>query len=190
MHAGAVEPMRYPRSPLDVLAQQIVAMVAVEDWTVDGLERVVRRAAPYASLPRSILEGVLDMLSGRYPSDRFAELRPRITWDRHAGLLTAREGARRIAVGNAGSIPDRGHYGVFLHGAPPGKGRVGELDEEMVFESRVGDVFTLGASSWRIVQITFDRVIVAPAPGPRDACPSGTARRWAARLSSGAPSGS
>jgi len=165
MHAGAVEPMRYPRCPLDVLAQQIVAMVAVEDWTVEALERVVRRAAPYADLPRSILEGVLDMLSGRYPSDRFAELRPRVTWDRDTGRLTAREGARRIAIGNAGSIPDRGLYGVFLHGAPPGKGRVGELDEEMVFESRVGDVFTLGASSWRIVKITYDRVVVAPAPG-------------------------
>jgi ATP-dependent Lhr-like helicase len=165
MRQGAVEPMRYPRNPLDVLAQQIVAMVAMDEWEVEELERAVRRAAPFAELPRSQLHGVLDMLSGRYPSDDFAELRPRVTWDRHAGTLRAREGARRIAVTNGGTIPDRGLYGVFMANAERGPVRVGELDEEMVFESRVGETFLLGASSWRIEEITHDRVLVAPAPG-------------------------
>ena len=165
MHAGAVEQSRYPRNPLDVLAQQIVAMVAVEPWTVDDLERVVRRAAPYSDLARPILEGVLDMLSGRYPSDEFSELRPRIVWDRVAGTLRTREGAGRVALTSGGTIPDRGLYGVFLVGAEPGKGRVGELDEEMVFETRVGETFLLGASSWRVEEITHDRVLVSPAPG-------------------------
>jgi ATP-dependent Lhr-like helicase len=165
MRQGAVEPLAYPRNPLDVLAQQIVAMVAVDDWPVDALERLVRRAAPFAGLPRGALEGVLDMLSGRYPSDDFAELRPRITWDRVTGFLHAREGARRIAIANGGTIPDRGLYGVFMVDAPPGKGRVGELDEELVFESHQGDTFILGATTWRIEEITHDRVLVSPAPG-------------------------
>ena len=165
MVSGAVEQMKYPRNALDVLAQQIVAMVAVDDWRVDELEAVIRRAAPFAELPRSMYLGVLDMLSGRYPSDDFAELRPRITWDRLAGMLTARQGAKRVAITNPGTIPDRGLYGVFLVGAEKGKGRVGELDEEMVFESHVGDIFHLGASSWRIEEITFDRVLVSPASG-------------------------
>ncbi|MCW3059317.1 MAG: associated domain protein [Capsulimonas sp.] len=165
MIQGAVEQMRYPRNPLDVLAQQIVAMVAMEDWRVDDLERVIRRSAPFAELPRTMFIEVLDMLSGRYPSDDFAELRPRITWDRINNTLHSREGAKRIAITNGGTIPDRGLYGVFLLGAEKGKGRVGELDEEMVFESKTGDVFLLGASSWRIEEITHDRVIVSPAPG-------------------------
>ncbi len=165
MHAGAIEELRYPRNPLDVLAQQVVAMVSVDDWTVDRIERVVRRAAPFAELPRAVLEQVLDMLAGRYPSDEFAELRPRLVWDRIAGTLRAREGAKRVAITSGGTIPDRGLYGVFLIGAEKGKGRVGELDEEMVFESRVGETFVLGASSWRIEEITHDRVIVSPAPG-------------------------
>ncbi len=165
MHDGAVEATRYPRNPLDILAQQIVAMTSVEPWNVDALFATIRRAAPFAELSRTVFEGVLDMLSGRYPSDEFAELRPRVTWDRVAGTLTAREGAKRVAIANGGTIPDRGLYGVFLLGAPPGAARVGELDEEMVFESRVGETFVLGASSWRIEEITHDRVLVSPAPG-------------------------
>ncbi len=166
MRAGAIEQIRYPRNPLDVLAQQIVAMVALDDWTVDALATVVRRAAPFASLPESALESVLDMLSGRYPSDEFAELRPRLTWDRVTGTLSGRRGAQRLAVTSGGTIPDRGLFGVFLVGeaGAPGR-RVGELDEEMVYESRVGDVFLLGTSSWRIEDIGHDRVLVSPAPG-------------------------
>jgi len=165
MHEGAVEASRYPRNPLDVLAQQIVAMAATDTWNVDELFAAIRGAAPFAELSRTVFEGVLDMLSGRYPSDEFAELRPRVTWDRVAGTLSAREGAKRVAIANGGTIPDRGLYGVFLLGAGPGAARVGELDEEMVFESRVGETFVLGASSWRIEEITHDRVIVSPAPG-------------------------
>jgi ATP-dependent Lhr-like helicase len=165
MHEGRVEELRFPRNPLDVLAQQVVAMVAMEPWDVDELFHVVRRAAPFAWLSRSAFEGVLDLLSGRYPSDDFAELRPRLTWDRIGGVLTAREGARRVAVVNGGTIPDRGLYGVFLAGAEGRQARVGELDEEMVFESKVGEVFLLGASAWRIEEITHDRVLVSPAPG-------------------------
>ena len=165
MHRGQVEATRYPRNPLDVLAQQVVAAVAVEPWEVDELFATVRCAAPYASLSRAAFEGVLDMLSGRYPSDDFAELRPRLTWDRLAGRLTARQGAARVAVANAGTIPDRGLYGVFLAGAPKGTARVGELDEEMVFESRAGETFVLGASTWRIEEILHDRVLVTPAAG-------------------------
>ena len=165
MHEGQIESTRYPRNPLDVLAQHVVAMVAVEDWDVDELFAVVRRAAPFATLAREAFDGILDMLSGRYPSDDFAELRPRLTWDRVRGRLTAREGAKRIAVTNAGTIPDRGLYGVFLAGADAKSARVGELDEEMVFESRAGETFLLGASSWRIEEITHDRVLVTPAPG-------------------------
>jgi ATP-dependent helicase Lhr and Lhr-like helicase len=164
MHEGTVESTRYPRNPLDVLAQQIVAMAGMDAWTVDELFALVRRAAPYADLSRRMFEGVLDMLSGRYPSDEFAELRPRVTWDRVAGTLVGREGAKRVAIANAGTIPDRGLYGVFLAGAERVV-RVGELDEEMVFESQVGETFTLGASTWRIEEITHDRVLVTPAPG-------------------------
>jgi ATP-dependent helicase Lhr and Lhr-like helicase len=165
MHDGQIEATRYPRNPLDVLAQQVVAMVAMDGWRVDDLFATVRRAAPFAGLSRPMFEGVLDMLSGRYPSDEFADLRPRLTWDRGAGTLTAREGAGRVAIVNGGTIPDRGLYGVFLADAAKGAARVGELDEEMVFESRVGETFVLGASTWRIQDITHDRVVVAPAPG-------------------------
>jgi ATP-dependent Lhr-like helicase len=167
MHAGAVEATRYPRNPLDIAAQQIVAMTSMESWDVDRLFAVIRSAAPFADLSRAVFEGVLDMLSGRYPSDEFAELRPRVTWDRIAGTLTGREGAKRVAIANGGTIPDRGLYGVFLSGSGDGaaSARVGELDEEMVFESRPGETFVLGASSWRIEEITHDRVLVSPAPG-------------------------
>ncbi|MCW2745909.1 MAG: box helicase, partial [Mycobacterium sp.] len=163
MRDGAIEALRYPRNPLDVLAQQIVAMVAMEPWTVGDLAALVRRAAPYAELPDSALTATLDMLAGRYPSDEFAELRPRLVWDRDTDLLTGRPGAQRLAVTSGGTIPDRGTFGVFLVGEK--SSRVGELDEEMVYESRVGDVFLLGSSSWRIEDITPDRVLVTPAPG-------------------------
>ncbi|MBI4943288.1 MAG: DEAD/DEAH box helicase, partial [Actinobacteria bacterium] len=169
MRDGKIEALRVPANPLDVLAQQIVAMLAMEPWSVDDLEALVRRAAPFSTLTRGVLEAVLDMLSGRYPSDEFAELRPRLVWDRLTGTVSARPGAQRLAVTSGGTIPDRGLFGVFLAGgdeARKGAGRrVGELDEEMVYESRVGDVFTLGSSSWRIEEITHDRVLVTPAPG-------------------------
>jgi len=165
MRQGRVESSRYPRNPLDVLAQQLVAMASMERWPVDDLYRTVRAAAPFAELSLPIFDGVLDMLSGRYPSDEFAELRPRVTWDRVNGFVMARQGAKRVAIANAGTIPDRGLYGVFLTGADKDKARVGELDEEMVFEARAGETFLLGASTWRIDQITHDRVMVSPAPG-------------------------
>lgn len=165
MHDGRIEPTRYPRNPLDVLAQQIVAMVSMDGWNADDLFATIRAAAPFAELSRGAFDGVLDMLSGLYPSDEFAELRPRITWDRGSNALTARAGAKRVAITSGGTIPDRGLYGVFLAGAEKGSARVGELDEEMVYESRVGETFTLGASTWRIDEITHDRVIVTPAPG-------------------------
>ncbi|MFG1736723.1 DEAD/DEAH box helicase [Micromonospora chalcea] len=164
MGAGAIEELHYPRNPLDVLAQQIVAMVALEPWRLGDLAVLVRRAAPFAELPESALHAVLDMLSGRYPSTAFAELRPRLVWDRATDVLTGRPGAQRLAVTSGGTIPDRGLFGVFLAGAERAA-RVGELDEEMVYESRVGDVFLLGSSSWRIEEITPDRVLVSPAPG-------------------------
>ena len=164
MAAGEIEALRYPRNPLDVLAQQVVAMVAMDEWTVEELEAVIRRAAPFAALPRSALEATLDMLAGRYPSEEFGELRPRLVWDRVTGRLRGRPGAQRLAVTSGGTIPDRGLFGVFLAGGGRAS-RVGELDEEMVYESRVGDVFVLGASSWRIEDITPDRVLVSPAPG-------------------------
>ncbi|MEU4639927.1 DEAD/DEAH box helicase [Micromonospora sp. NPDC023814] len=164
MGGGAIEELHYPRNPLDVLAQQIVAMVALEPWHVGDLAVLVRRAAPFAELPDSALHAVLDMLSGRYPSTAFAELRPRLVWDRATDTLTGRPGAQRLAVTSGGTIPDRGLFGVFLAGAERAA-RVGELDEEMVYESRVGDVFLLGSSSWRIEEITPDRVLVSPAPG-------------------------
>lgn len=167
MRSGAIESLKVPANPLDVLAQQLVAMTALDTWQFDDLLAVVRRAAPFASLPDSAFTAVLDMLAGRYPSDAFAELRPRVVWDRVAGTVTGRPGAQRLAVTSGGTIPDRGLFGVFLAGSDPkkGGGRVGELDEEMVYESRVGDVFTLGTSSWRIEDITRDRVLVSPAPG-------------------------
>src|SRR5438270_4233814 len=168
MRAGAIEETQIPRNPLDVLAQQVVAVCADEEIEVDELHRLVRGAYPFADLSRVQLENVLDMLAGRYPSDEFAELRPRIVWDRTAGVIRGREGARRLAVTNAGTIPDRGLFGVFV---TDGGGRVGELDEEMVYEARAGQVIVLGASSWRIDDITRDRVLVSPAPGVPGAVP-------------------
>ena len=166
MVVGAIESMRYPRNPLDVLAQQIVAMVALEPWTVEQIAAVVRRAAPFAALPDSALYSVLDMLAGRYPSEEFGELRARITWDRVTDTVAGRPGAQRLAVTSGGTIPDRGLFTVMTPGGADGAGsRVGELDEEMVYESRVGDTFLLGTSSWRVEDITHDRVIVTPAPG-------------------------
>jgi ATP-dependent Lhr-like helicase len=161
MYQGAIEETRIPANPLDVLAQHVVATVAVEPISPDVLYEMVRRAGPYRDLPRASFEAVLDMLSGRYPSDDFAELRPRIVWDRVEGRLEARGNARMLAVTNPGTIPDRGLYTVTL----PEGGKVGELDEEMVYESRPGEVFVLGSSTWKISEITHDRVIVAPAPG-------------------------
>jgi ATP-dependent helicase Lhr and Lhr-like helicase len=216
MHEGHIESTRFPRNPLDVLAQQMVAIVAhpptkagngnqksgtrkrkvtagkkgerfralfdnetpleqsvqltasleeKPEVSVDYLYDLVRRAAPFGGLTRSSFEGVLDLLSGRYPSDEFAELRPRLTWDRVRNVVTARDGAARLAILNAGTIPDRGLYGVFLAYSEGKAVRVGELDEEMVFESHPGETFILGASTWRIVDITHDRVLVTPAPG-------------------------
>jgi ATP-dependent Lhr-like helicase len=186
MHEGHVESTRFLRNPLDVLAQQMVAVIAHPPLGVADAERrskhvteeegspgisyaalfaLVRGAAPFAGLSQSVFDGVLDMLAGRYPSDEFAELRPRITWDRTRNWITPRAGVKRIAILNGGTIPDRGTYGVFLAGERSKPVRVGELDEEMVFESRTGDVFILGASAWRIDEITHDRVLVTPAPG-------------------------
>jgi len=162
MLEGQIEETIIPRNPLDVLAQQIVAIAADEEISVDDLHELVRAAYPFADLSRAQLENVLDMLAGRYPSDEFAELRPRIVWDRTAGVIRGREGVRRLAVTNAGTIPDRGLFGVHL---VDGGGRVGELDEEMVYEARAGQTFLLGASTWRIEEITRDRVLVSPAPG-------------------------
>lgn len=165
MIRGEVEETFYPRNPLDVLAQQIVAMVGLEPKSVDEIYNTMRRAAPYAQLPRPSFEGVLDLLSGRYPSHEFSELRPRVNWDRLAGTVSPRKCTQRLAILNAGTIPDRGTYGVFLAGEEGRNSRVGELDEEMVFETRPGDVFLLGASSWRVLEITKDQVLVVPAPG-------------------------
>jgi ATP-dependent helicase Lhr and Lhr-like helicase len=168
MREGAIEETRIPRNPLDVLAQQIVAICVDAEIRVDDLHRLVTRTHPFRDLSRQQLENVLDMLAGRYPSDEFAELRPRIVWDRTGGVVRAREGVRRLVVTNAGTIPDRGLFGVFL---ADGGGRVGELDEEMVYEARAGQTFLLGASTWRIEEITRDRVIVSPAPGLPGAVP-------------------
>src|SRR4051812_33799726 len=165
---GAIEETKIPRNPLDVLAQQIVAICADEEVPVEELHALVRGAYPFADLSRVQLENVLDMLDGRYPSDEFAELRARIVWDRTAGVVKGRQGARRLAVTNAGTIPDRGLFGVHL---VDGGGRVGELDEEMVYEARAGQTFLLGASTWRIEEITRDRVLVSPAPGVPGAVP-------------------
>lgn len=163
MRAGAIEALRVTANPLDVLAQQIVAATALEAWDVDDLYALIRKAAPFTTLPRSAYVATLDLLTGRYPSDEFAELRPRVVWDRVNGTLAGRPGAQRLAVTSGGTIPDRGLFGVFLVGEKAS--RVGELDEEMVYESRVGDIFALGATSWRIEDITHDRVLVSPAPG-------------------------
>jgi ATP-dependent Lhr-like helicase len=216
MHEGHIESTRFPRNPLDVLCQQLVAIVAsagskgarergsrrqrseireqrsvaqpgfdfatgedtnsantanpansavAAEVPVDYLFDMVRRAAPFGSLSRTAFEGVLDLLSGRYPSDEFGELRPRLTWDRVRNVVTARDGAARLAILNAGTIPDRGLYGVFLAFTEGKSVRVGELDEEMVFESHPNETFILGASTWRITDITHDRVLVTPAPG-------------------------
>ena len=181
MHEGLVESTRFLRNPLDVLAQQIVAIVAqppilakvdrkqqpapIIEISVEEVFRLIRGAAPFSSLTRAAFTGVLDLLAGRYPSDEFADLRPRITWDRGRNTLTPREGVKMLAILNGGTIPDRGLYGVFLAGTEGKSVRVGELDEEMVFESRTGDTFILGASTWRIDEITHDRVLVSPAPG-------------------------
>ena len=187
MHEGHVESTRYMRNALDVLAQQMVAIIAHppldaalalkraakfrsdEDESpgisYDGLLGIVRSCACYAGLSVTVFEGVLDMLAGRYPSDEFGELRPRITWDRQRQWLTPRQGVKRIAILNGGTIPDRGTFGVFLSGERNKPIRVGELDEEMVFEARAGETFILGASTWRIDEITHDRVLVSPAPG-------------------------
>ncbi len=161
MHGGLIEETRYPRNPLDVLAQQIVAACALDEWPLDDLRALVRSAANFSELSDEAFENVLDLLSGRYPSDEFAELRPRIIWDRVGGTVRGRPGAQRLAVTSGGTIPDRGLYGVFL----PDGTRVGELDEEMVYESRAGETFLLGASTWRIEDITHERVVVIPAPG-------------------------
>jgi ATP-dependent Lhr-like helicase len=186
MHEGHVESTRFLRNPLDVLAQQIVAVIAHPPLNAAEAERrakaradedaspgigyaalyeLVRGAAPFAGLSRAVFDGVLDMLAGRYPSDEFAELRPRVTWDRTRDWLTPRQGVKRIAILNGGTIPDRGLYGVFLAGERAKPVRVGELDEEMVFESKPGETFILGASTWRIEEVTHDRVLVSPAPG-------------------------
>lgn len=164
MLAGKIEAIQVPRNPLDILAQQTVAASALGEISVEEWFETVRRSAPFQSLPRSAYEATLDLLAGRFPSDEFAELRPRLVWDRDAGTLTGRPGAQRIAVTSGGTIPDRGLFGVFVAGESTGA-RVGELDEEMVYESRVGDVFTLGTTSWRIAEITHDRVNVIPAYG-------------------------
>jgi ATP-dependent helicase Lhr and Lhr-like helicase len=168
MREGAIEETAIPRNPLDVLAQQVVAICADDEIAVDDLYALVRGSHPFAELTRQQLDNVLDMLAGRYPSDEFAELRPRIVWDRTAGVIRGRSSARRLAVTNAGTIPDRGLYGVFQ---VDGGGRVGELDEEMVYEAREGQTFMLGASTWRIEEITRDRVLVSPAPGVPGAVP-------------------
>ena len=168
MREGAIEETQIPRNPLDVLAQQIVAICADEEIAVDELRELVRGAWNFRDLSQTALEATLDMLSGRYPSEEFAELRPRITWDRIKGVVKGRSGARRLAVTNAGTIPDRGLFGVFL---ADGGGRVGELDEEMVYEARAGQTFMLGATTWRIEDITRDRVLVSHAPGIPGAVP-------------------
>jgi ATP-dependent Lhr-like helicase len=198
MRAGDVEETLYPRNPIDVLAQHIVAIVAMGAIGEDELYALVRRAAHFAELPRNAFDGVLDMLSGHYPSDDFAELRARITWDRNEKRLEPRASAHRLAVTNAGTIPDRGLYGVFTAGGDgtdpknasgaTGGRRVGELDEEMVFELRIGEVFMLGASSWRAEQITYDRVVVSPAAGEPGKMPfwhgdrPGRSRAFGARI--------
>ncbi|HST69326.1 MAG TPA: DEAD/DEAH box helicase [Solirubrobacterales bacterium] len=167
MREAEIEETTIPQNPLDVLAQHLVSLAAQKEWEVDEVEQLVTATEPFHDLSREQLENVLDMLDGRYPSDRFAELRPRIVWDRTEGTIHGRKGARQLVVTNAGTIPDRGLYGVHL---PDGR-RVGELDEEMVYEARAGQTFLLGSSTWRIEEITRDRVIVTPAPGAPGAVP-------------------
>ena len=178
LQRGDIEPVTLPRNPLDVLAQQILSILVTDGLLVDDLFALVRSAASFSALPRAVFDGVLDMLAGRYPSHEFRDLRPRIVWNRETGELRARSGVRLTLFANAGTIPDRGLFGVYLASrdaeSDPRRGpsrRVGELDEEMVFESRVGDIVMLGASSWRIDEIQRDRVIVAPAPGLRGRMP-------------------
>ncbi len=165
MKAGEIEPVHVPRNPLDILAQHISAMVSAKDWSVEELYALIRCAAPFCELPRDLLHDTLDMLSGKYPSTAFNGLRARIVWDRQQSLVSGRVGTKQLVIANAGTIPDRGQYGVYLSSQPDVKGRLGELDEEMVFECRVGDVFILGATSWCIDEITRDRVLVSPAAG-------------------------
>ena len=168
MRRGEIEAISVPANPLDILAQQTIAAVALDTLDVEEWFDTVRRSAPFATLPRSAFDATLDLVSGLYPSDEFAELRPRVTWDRVQGTISGRPGAQRLAVTSGGTIPDRGLFGVFIVGTddtPTGGRRVGELDEEMVYESRVGDVFALGTTSWRIEEITHDRVLVTPAFG-------------------------
>ncbi|HYQ77587.1 MAG TPA: DEAD/DEAH box helicase, partial [Solirubrobacterales bacterium] len=167
MREAEIEETTIPQNPLDVLAQHLVSLAAHKEWEVDEVEKLVTSTQSFHDLSREQLENVLDMLDGRYPSDRFAELRPRIVWDRTEGTIHGRKGARQLVVTNAGTIPDRGLYGVHL---PDGR-RVGELDEEMVYEARAGQTFLLGSSTWRIEEITRDRVIVTPAPGAPGAVP-------------------
>ncbi|MCL7454044.1 MAG: DEAD/DEAH box helicase, partial [Anaerolineae bacterium] len=162
MRQGDVEPSYTPQNSLDVLAQQLVAMVSVQDWDINELFAIVRRAYPYYRLTRDSYYSVLDMLSGRFPSTAFRELRPRMAWDRVHNRLTALPGSRLLAIRNGGTIPDRGTFGAYL---PDRKTKLGELDEEFVFETRPGDVFTLGANTWRVHEVTEDRLIVTPAPG-------------------------
>ncbi|MBS1692190.1 MAG: ATP-dependent helicase [Actinobacteria bacterium] len=167
MLTGQIETMTVPANPLDVLAQHTVAACALEPLDADAWFDTVRRSAPFAALPRSAFEATLDLLAGKYPSTDFAELRPRVVYDRDTGIITARPGAQRLAVTSGGAIPDRGLFTVYLasHADSDKPSRVGELDEEMVYESRPGDVISLGATSWRITEITHDRVLVIPAPG-------------------------
>ena len=187
MREGLIEETVIPRNPLDVLAQHLVSMCANDEWEVDEVEKLVTAAEPFSELSREQLENVLDMLDGRYPSERFAELRPRIVWDRTEGTIRGRKGARQLAVTNAGTIPDRGLYGVHL---PDGR-RVGELDEEMVYEARPGQTFLLGASTWRIEEITRDRVDRHAGARRRPVrCRSGAATASGARRSSAARSAS
>lgn len=168
MREGAVEETRIPENPLDVLAQQVVAEVASQEWRVEDLYRLYRQAAPYRELPRRAFAEVLELLAGKYPAEAFRELRPRIAWDRVADALTALPGSRLLALRNGGTIPERGNFPVFLQEGGP---RIGELDEEFVFESRPGDVFQLGTRTWRILQVTEDRVVVADAPGETPSLP-------------------
>ncbi|BCT74814.1 hypothetical protein SCMU_06560 [Sinomonas cyclohexanicum] len=197
MLAGQIEALRIPANPLDILAQQTVAATALGPVDVEEWFDVVRRSAPFATLPRSAFDATLDLLSGKYPSDEFAELRPRIVWDRTEGTIEGRPGAQRLAVTSGGTIPDRGLFGVYIVGteaegsareAARGGRRVGELDEEMVYESRVGDIFALGATSWKIEDITHDRVLVSPRSGSPASCLSGRATAWAGPSSSAARS--
>lgn len=167
MIAGDIEPLAVLRNPLDILAQQTVAAAAMHDLNADDWYATVRRAAPFAELPRDMFDAVIGMMSGEYNSEEFSAFRPRLVWNRDNGLISARPGSQKVAVTSGGTIPDRGLYTVVLPEADAGKGqrRVGELDEEMVYESRVGDVITLGTSTWQIQEITRDRVVVTPAPG-------------------------